>query len=102
MVGDETRNNILVYDKSGKLLDRLRYLNQTPNSGLVTILDENDQVISNPGGTKPEYHHGTLQVMLQETPVFKHCHDVCIDEDENIYVCQWNADQTYPIKLERI
>jgi hypothetical protein len=38
----------------------------------------------------------------QETPVFKHCHDVCIDEDENIYVCQWNADQTYPIKLERI
>lgn len=87
---------------AGVCWSRLKYLNQTPNSGFVTILDENNKVISNPGGTKPEYHNGTLQVMLQETPVFKHCHDVCIDEDENIYVCQWNADQTYPIKLERI
>jgi len=23
-------------------------------------------------------------------------------DDENIYVCQWNADQTYSIKLQRI
>lgn len=87
---------------AGVCWSRLKYLNQTPNSGFVTILDENNQVISNPGGTKPEYHNGELMVMLQATPVFKHCHDVCIDEDENIYVCQWNADQTYPIKLERI
>ena len=67
MVGDETRNNILVYDQSGKLLDSW----------------------------------GT-QVMLQEQTVSKHCHHVRIDDDENIYVCQWNADQTYPIKLERV
>jgi hypothetical protein len=40
--------------------------------------------------------------MVQETPVFKHCHDVCVDDDENLYVCQWNADKTYPIKLVRV
>lgn len=73
-----------------------------PNSGFVTILDANNKVVSNPGGTSPEYKKGQLQRMLQQEPIFNHCHDVCIDDDENIYVCQWNANKSYPIKLERI
>ena len=87
---------------AGVCWSRLKYLNQTPNSGFVTILDKTDKVISNPGGTKPEYKDGKLQLMLQEQPIFMHCHDVCIDNDQNIYVCQWNAKQTYPIKLEKV
>ncbi|WP_025763189.1 6-bladed beta-propeller [Dyadobacter tibetensis] len=87
---------------AGVCWSRLRYLNQTPNSGFVTILDKNDQVISNPGGTAPEYKNGKLQLMVQDKPIFMHCHDVCVDQDENIYVCQWNAQKTYPIKLERV
>ncbi len=87
---------------AGVCWSRLRYLNQTPDSGFVTILDKHDKVVSNPGGTKPIYVKGELQLMVQDQPVFKHCHDVCIDGDKNIYACQWNADKTYPIKLERI
>lgn len=87
---------------AGVCWSRLRYLNQTPESGFVTILDGNDRVVSNPGGTRPEYRHGALQLMLQEEPVFRHCHDVCVDRDKNLYVCQWNAGKTYPVKLERI
>ncbi len=87
---------------AGVCWSRLQYLNQTPNSGFVTILDDNNKVISNPGGTKPVYKKGELQLMLQDVPLFHHCHDVCIDNEENIYVCQWNANQTYPIKLERV
>jgi hypothetical protein len=87
---------------SGVCWSRLRYLNQTDNSGFVTILDKNNKVVSNPGGTKPVYAKGELQLMVQETPIFNHCHDVCIDNDKNIYVCQWNANKTYPVKLERI
>jgi hypothetical protein len=87
---------------SGVCWSRLRYLNRTDNSGFVTILDRNDQVVSNPGGTEPIYKNGKLQLMVQAEPVFKHCHDVCIDGDKNIYVCQWNAGKTYPVKLERI
>lgn len=87
---------------AGVCWSRLKYLNLTPNSGFVTILDKQNKVISNPGGTKPRYQKGTLQMMVQEQSIFNHCHDVCIDNDENIYVCQWNANQTYPIKLERI
>lgn len=87
---------------SGACWSRLKYLERVPNSGFVTILDKNNKVVSNPGGTKPKYKHGELQLMLQETPLFHHCHDVCIDEDKNIYVCQWNANKSYPIKLERV
>ena len=87
---------------SGVCWSRLRYLNQTPDSGFVTILDGNDKVVSNPGGTKPEYRNGDLQLMVQDQPVFKHCHDVCVDTDKNLYICQWNAGQTYPVKLERV
>lgn len=87
---------------SGVCWSRLKYLNQTDNSGFVTILDQSNQVVSNPGGTAPEYRNGELQLMVQSDPVFKHCHDVCIDQDENIYVCQWNAGKTYPVKLTRV
>jgi len=87
---------------AGVCWSRLRYLNQTPNSGFVTILDKNDKVISNPGGTKPEYRNGQLQLMVQDYHQLMHCHDVCIDNEKNIYICQWNAKKTYPIKLERV
>ncbi|MEZ4699348.1 MAG: 6-bladed beta-propeller [Rhodothermales bacterium] len=87
---------------SGVCWSRLKYLNQTDRSGFVTILDKNDRVVSNPGGTPPVYREGELQLMVQDLPIFFHCHDVCIDDDENIYVCQWNAEKTYPIKLERV
>lgn len=87
---------------AGVCWSRVKYLNRTPNSGFVTILNKENKVVSNPGGSKPTYKKGVLQVMIQEEKVFDHCHDVCIDEDENIYVCQWNAGKTYPIKLERV
>jgi len=76
-----------------------------PNTGFITILDQNDKVISNPGGQAPSYVDGRLQSMFQgegDQKVFNHGHDVCIDEDKNIYVCQWNANKTPPLKLERV
>ena len=72
------------------------------NRGFVTILDKNNRVVSNPGGNAPVYKDGKLELLLQEQPVFKHCHDVCVDEDKNLYVCQWNAGGVYPYKLERV
>jgi len=76
--------------------------NMQLNRGFVTILDQHNRVVSNPGGEKPIYRHGKLQLMLQHQPVFKHCHDVCVDEDKNLYVCQWNADHVYPFRLVRV
>lgn len=72
------------------------------NSGFITILDKNNRVVSNPGGSEPVYKDGKLQPMQSSFDVFNHCHAVCIDGDENLYVGQWNANQVYPIKLERV
>ncbi len=71
------------------------------NRGFVTILDDKDQVVSNPGGQAPTYKGGRLQIMLQDTPVFKNCHDVCVDSNGDLYVCQWNSGHVYPYKLHR-
>lgn len=74
-----------------------------PNTGFVTILDRENKVISNPGGEAPEYKDGKLQPMFQsKDKPFNHGHDVCIDEDMNLYICQWNAHKTPPIKLVRV
>jgi hypothetical protein len=73
------------------------------DSGFVTILDSQNKVISNPGGNAPVYKTNLLQQTLQAPGhMFQHCHDVCVDDDKNLYVCQWNANQTAPIKLTRV
>ena len=75
-----------------------------PNSGYITVLDNNDRVVSTPGGTAPEYVNGELQEQRKDMSFqgFMHPHDVCVDRDENIYVPQWASQKTYPVKLERI
>ncbi|MDU0354893.1 6-bladed beta-propeller [Paraglaciecola aquimarina] len=72
------------------------------DSGFISILDKDNKVIVNLGGTQPEYIDGRLQPMCSTWDIFKHCHTVCIDKDDNLYVGQWRANQSYPIKLEKI
>jgi hypothetical protein len=73
-----------------------------PETGFVSILDKNDRLVSAPGGSTPVYEEGKLRPMQQVVKVFKHPHDVCVDDEENLYVAQWNAGKTYPIKLVRV
>jgi len=75
---------------------------RSANSGFVSILNSKDQLISAPGGSTPTYTNGKLTPMHQTLKIFKHPHDVCVDNDENLYVCQWNAGRSYPIKLTRV
>lgn len=71
--------------------------------GFVTILDQQNRVISNPGGRPPRYNEqDELLVMMQEQPVFLHGHDVCVDDAADLYVCQWNASKVFPYKLHRV
>ena len=71
------------------------------NRGFITILDKENRVVSNPGGHTPNYARGRLQPMLQAQPVFCNCHDVCVDDSDDLYVCQWNSANVYPYKLHR-
>ncbi|WP_111980043.1 6-bladed beta-propeller [Algibacillus agarilyticus] len=72
------------------------------DSGFITIMDKNNKVVSNPGGTEPVYVGDELQPTTTNWQVFNHCHAVCVDNDDNLYVGQWRANNSYPLKLERI
>jgi hypothetical protein len=69
--------------------------------GMVAILDKNNKVISLPGGSDPLYENGEMSMPIYDGTTFMNPHDVCIDNDENIYVPQWYSGRTYPVKLER-
>ena len=72
-------------------------------TGFVTILDKQNKVVSNIGGTPPVYDAtGKLQPMAQAEKIFIHPHDVCVDSDENLYVAQWASGKVYPYKFKRV
>lgn len=72
---------------------------QGEQSGFVIILDKSFKVVSNLGGSVPTYHNNQPEEMYQTVKVFQYPHDVCIDDDENMYVAQWNSGHVYPYKL---
>lgn len=72
---------------------------QWQQSGFVTILDKNNKVISNLAGSEPEYREGKPEEMYQTIKAFQYPHDVCIDDEENLYIAQWNSGHVYPYKL---
>lgn len=71
-------------------------------TGFVTILDKNDTVVSNIGGTPPVYENHVLQPMAQAEKIFVHPHDVCVDDEGSIYVAQWASNKVYPYKFKRV
>jgi peptidylamidoglycolate lyase len=71
-------------------------------SGFVTILDKNNKVVSNLSGSEPSYTGNTPDEMYQTIKAFQYPHDVCIDDEENLYVAQWNSGKIYPYKLEPV
>ena len=71
-------------------------------SGFVTILDKQHNVVSNLAGSTPVYQDGRLQEMYQTVKAFSYPHDVCIDDDGCLYVAQWNSGKVYPYKLEPV
>lgn len=71
-------------------------------SGFLLIMNENNEVVSCPGATEPVYEAGDLNELYQTIRLFKYPHDVCIDDEDNMYVAQWNSGNIYPIKLTRI
>jgi sugar lactone lactonase YvrE len=71
-------------------------------SGFTIILDKNNKLVSNIGGSEPVYKDGKLQTLSQAEKIFVHPHDVCVDDDENLYVAQWASGKVYPYKFKRV
>lgn len=125
LITDRTRNCFKRFSFDGKLLDVIAlpgacvcrpvihgdYLYaavlRSPSldavgTGFVTILNKENKVVSNIGGTAPVYTNNQLQPMAQAEKIFVHPHDVCVDDEENLYVAQWSSGKVYPYKFTRV
>jgi hypothetical protein len=76
--------------------------NQWKESGFVTILDKQNKVVSNLAGSPPVYKGNVPEEMFQAEKVFRYPHDVLVDDEESMYVAQWNSGKLYPYKLEPV
>lgn len=73
-----------------------------PNSGFVIMLDKNNQICATLGGHTDTAKDTARSHLVSDYSCFHHVHDVCADADGNLYVCEWNAGNIYPVKLELI
>lgn len=75
-----------------------------PNlNGFVSILDENNRVVANLGGSAPVYDaKGSLQRMERVGDTFIHPHNLYVDAAGSVYVAQWDSKGTHPIRLDLI
>jgi peptidylamidoglycolate lyase len=125
MITDRTRNAFKRFSLEGDLLEIIHlpgacvcrpvikgdYLYaavlRSPNldakgSGFVTILNKENKVVSNLGGSEPVYVNNKLNTMSQTDKIFIHPHDVCIDDEGSIYVAQWASGKVYPYKFTKV
>lgn len=71
--------------------------------GFVSVLDKNNRVISNIGGTAPEYDAGGALMPMHSTGVpFIHPHGVTVDAEGNLYVAQFSSPAAPLLKFERM
>ncbi|NND32688.1 MAG: 6-bladed beta-propeller [Saprospiraceae bacterium] len=70
--------------------------------GMIIILDRDNKIISAPGSVPVDSKNGSLSDLTYDGRTFMNPHDVCIDNDENLYVPQWFSGNTYPVRLERV
>jgi len=71
--------------------------------GCIAVLDADLRVVSLPGAEAPAHKDGVLQEMrLAANNPFRYPHGVCVDDEDSIYVAQWNTGRTFPLKLVRV
>ena len=70
-------------------------------SGFVTILNKENKVVSNLGGSEPVYENNKLTPLSQTDKIFIHPHDVCVDDEGSLYVAQWASGKVYPYKFTK-
>ena len=70
--------------------------------GVLITLNQDNKVIAAPGADQALFRENDLSSIIHDGRTFMNPHDVCIDQDENLYVPQWYSGNTYPIKLGRV
>jgi peptidylamidoglycolate lyase len=72
--------------------------------GFVMVLNKNNQPVSLIGGLPPMTGGAAESALYRniDPKPFLNCHDVCLDEEGNLYIAHWASNQTYPYKLKPV
>jgi hypothetical protein len=72
--------------------------------GFVMVLDRENKPISLIGGQAPTAGAEGETALYRniEPKPFLNCHDVCLDQEGNLYVAHWASKETHPFKLEPV
>lgn len=65
------------------------------DSGVICIFDGNDKLVSVLGGELPEKG----EAVKATNEHFYHCHGLEQDDEGNLYLAQWRANNSHPIRL---
>ena len=73
-----------------------------PHNGFLSVLGPDRRIVSNLAAPAPVYGaDGQLEPLVCDTTLFTYPHGILIDDEDSLYVAQWNSGGTYPIKLAR-
>ena len=90
--------NVTFHGKFG-FIPQLR-MKDGKSKGFVSIIDDNDRIVSNLGALPAIYDaSGKLQPLQQGGSLFVHPHGLLKDDENSLYVCQWASGKTYPLKF---
>ena len=71
--------------------------------GFLAIFDTSHQLVSAPGALSDfDANRKVVTSAKYDGETFLSPHDVCVDDDLNLYVPQWLSGKTYPVRLTRI
>lgn len=92
----------VIWSEFNEVGDEPAWKSQT---GYFLVFDRNNKLLSAPGVDQIEMDGSAYKHMHQSAKVkgiFKHCHDLCIDDEDSIYIPQWLSENSYPLKLPRV
>ena len=73
------------------------------DSGFILILDKENKVVSCIGGAEAAHDaQGQLKPFYQTIKLLKNPHDVMVDAEGNLYVCQWDSGRVYPYRFRPV
>jgi hypothetical protein len=72
--------------------------------GFVMVLDRENKPVSLIGGQPPVSGAQGEQALYRniDPKPFLNCHDVILDEEDNLYVAHWASKKSHPFKLEPV
>src|SRR6187200_1345746 len=98
IITDRTRCCFKRFSMKGEYIETIAL----PGACVCRPVIKGNKVVSVLCGSEAAYENDKLKPFHQTDKLFKHPHDVLVDDEENLYVCQWSSGKVYPYKFKPV